>query len=234
METQRLRDTTVDLPGQDPGDLDRLEVAPGSGDVVTDVVIGDDVWARADLARVSLSRSWLINADLSSIRWEVGAIDRCVFRGCTLVGANLNQLILKNVIFEDCRLDYANLSQLRTTSPTIFIGCSLIETNFYQSNLTAAAFDGCKLAATHFDECDLKGADMRGNDLAALTGVMSLRGARLSETQLAGLTEAVVQDLQLDLRGLRPRRWCTTGLMLGVSCSRRRSSQRSFFRPPKS
>lgn len=200
METRRLRDISAALPGEDPDDLDVLEVSPRPGDVVTDALIDDDLWVRADLAQVSLSRSWLINADLSSIRWEIGAIDRCLFRGCTLVGANLDQLTLKNVIFENCRLDYATLSQLRTTGPTLFIGCSLIEATLHQSSLTAAAFDGCKLAATHFDECDLKGADLRGNNLAAITGITSLRGARLSETQLAGLTEAIAKDLQLDLR----------------------------------
>jgi uncharacterized protein YjbI with pentapeptide repeats len=199
MEIRRLRDSSAALPGEEPGDLDLLQSPPRPGDVITDVLIGEDRLARAELLRVNLSRSWLINADLSSIRWEAGAIDRCLFRGCTLVGANLNQLTLKNVIFENCRLDYATLSQIRTAGPTLLIGCSLIETTLHQATLTAAAFDNCKLAATHFDECDLRGADLRGNDLAAITGVTSLRGARLEETQLAGLTEAVVRDLHLDL-----------------------------------
>lgn len=200
METRRLRDTTAVLPGEEPDDLDLVDVPPRPGKTVSDVLVDNDVWTRAELTKVALSRSWLLNADLSSIRWDGGAIERCVFRGCTLVGANIVGVVLKNVIFENCRLDYASLSQLRTVGPVLFIGCSLTETTFQHTNLSAAAFDGCKLAATSFEECDLRGADLRGNDLTSITGISSLRGARLSETQLAGLTEAVVRDLQLDVR----------------------------------
>lgn len=157
-------------------------------------------WPLA-LTKIRLSRSWLLNADLTNTHWDSGAIERCAFRGCTFVGANLTAITVKNVIFENCRFDYATLSQVRTTGPTLFLGCSLTDTTFTQTNLTAAAFDSCKLAATHFDECDLKGTDLQGNDLTSITGISSLRGARLSTSQLAGLTEAVVRDLQLDLRG---------------------------------
>lgn len=200
MEIRRLRDVAAILPGEDPGDLDRVAAAPRPGAAISEVSITGDVWARAELTKVDLARSWLIDADLSSIRWSSGAIERCAFRGCSLVGANLANVTLKNVIFENCRLDYATLTQLRTSGPTLFLGCSLTETTFAQSSLTAVAFDGCKLSATHFEGCDLRGTDLRGNDLAAITGIPSLRGARLAEGQLAGLTEAVVNDLQLDLR----------------------------------
>jgi len=194
-----MRDTTAVLPGEDPDDFDQVEAAPSPGAAVTDALVTDDIWTRAELTQVTLSRSWLLNADLSSTRWDGGAIERCVFRACTLVGANIGNTTLKNVIFENCRLDYAAFSHVRTVGPTLFFGCSLTETTFQHSNLTAAAFDGCKLAATSLEECDLRGTDLRGNDLAAITGVASLRGARLTVTQLAGLTEAVVRDFQLDL-----------------------------------
>jgi uncharacterized protein YjbI with pentapeptide repeats len=199
METRRLRDTTAVLPGEDPDDVDQVEAAPRPGAAVADALVTGDDWTRVELTQVTLSRSWLLNADLSGTRWDGGAIDRCVFRACTLVGANIANTTLKNVIFENCRLDYAALSHVRTVGPTLFLGCSLTETTFQHSSLTDAAFDGCKLAATSFDECDLRGADLRGNDLAAITGVASLRGARLTEIQLAGLTEAVVRDFQLNL-----------------------------------
>jgi uncharacterized protein YjbI with pentapeptide repeats len=200
MDTRRLRDSAVLLPGDDPDDLDPVTTVPRMGTAVTDALITSDAWIRADLSDVGLARCWLVNADLSGLRWTAGTLDRCAFRGCTLIGANLDDLILKNVVFENCRLDYTTMSNLRAGGPLFFLGCSLAETEFHRSKLATAVFDGCKFAATSLDKCDLRGADLRGNDLSTITGVSSLRGARLAHDQTAGLIEAVVRDLQIDLR----------------------------------
>jgi uncharacterized protein YjbI with pentapeptide repeats len=58
-------------------------------------------------------------------------------------------------------------------------------------------WDGCKLSATQFDACDLRGADLRGQELSTVVGVGSLRGAVISEGQVPGLTEAFLAELDL-------------------------------------
>ncbi len=199
MQTRTLRDLTVLLPGDEPDDLDPIDYTPRQGASVAERVITADVWARAELTGVTVARSWLINADLGAGRFDAVTLNRCVFQGCSLIGANWDSVTLKNVIFENCRLDYATFSALKATGPVAMIGCALTETTF-AGKLTPSLFDHCKFSATDFGGCDLRGADLRGNDITGLTGVLPLRGACFSPSQLPELTELLINDLALKIQ----------------------------------
>lgn len=196
MDTRTIRDTTILLPGRE-NDLDPTNIVPRDGVAISDRLIGGDTLARTNLIKATITRTLIVNADLSSARLIDTRWDRCVLRGCTLIGANITGGTFKNVIFENCRLDYATFDQVRTAGPTAFVGCALTETTFTSCGLTLVTFDGCKLASTEFDSADLRGADLRGNDLSRLIGIGSLRGAVIGEEQVAGLTEALMRDLEL-------------------------------------
>lgn len=180
METRTIRGLAVLLPGEDPEDLEAVDGLSRDGAAVNEHIVTGDSWTRAHLTDVVVNRCWLVNADLSSIRLEGVTLDRCVLRGCTLVGANITDATLKNVIFENCRLDYATFSNVRASAPVAFLGCSLADTTFEAS--------------------DIRGADLRGNDLSTIVGITSLRGATLSSEQLSGLTEAFIHDLDLKVK----------------------------------
>jgi uncharacterized protein YjbI with pentapeptide repeats len=196
MDTRTIRDRTILLPGGE-NDLDPTDIVPRDGVVVADRLIGGHTLERANLTKLTITRTLMVNADLSSARLTDTRWDRCVLRGCTLIGANITNGTFKNVIFENCRLDYATFDQVHTAGPTAFVGCALTETTFTRCGLTSMTFDGCKLAATEFDSTDLRGADLRGNDLSTLIGIGSLRGAVIGHEQLPGLTEALMRDLDL-------------------------------------
>lgn len=200
MDTRALRDLAVLLPGEDPDDLDQLDGPPCEGSALAERLVTGDAWTRAQLVKMNISRSWFVNADLASCRFDSVTLDRCVLNGCTLVGAQWNDVTLKNVVFENCRIDYATFTDIRTVASVALIGCSLTEATFTRCKLGVAAFDGCRLTATSFEASDLRGADLRGNDLSSVTGIESLRGAIVSDDQLPGLIEAVVSDLDLSVR----------------------------------
>lgn len=200
MDTRTLRQLDVLLPGEEPGELDLAEELPRDGSTVTERLITGDVWSRAQLARVTVTRSWFIDADLSSAEFDSVTLDRCALKGCTLVGTHWAGATFKNVLLENCRLDYATFTELRTAAGVALIGCSMVETAFDRGRLNALALDGCRLTSTRFHACDLRGADLRGNDLSTLGEIMSLRGAIIADTQLPALTEALVKDLELTVR----------------------------------
>ncbi|MGH3450212.1 MAG: pentapeptide repeat-containing protein [Haloechinothrix sp.] len=200
METRAVRDLTILLPGDQPGDLPLLNALPSHGDAISGRRVTGQVLARVHVTDTAVRGCWLTNADLSGARFESASFDRCVFRGSTLIGAHLTDVVLKNVIFENCRLDYASINRARTLGPTAFLGCSLAETAIEDSTFTQAALDNCNLTGLALDTTDLRGADLRGNDLAAIAGITNIRGATISDHQLPGISEALVRDLELMIK----------------------------------
>lgn len=202
VDTRTIRDLAILLPGEQPKDLEPVGAVPKEKAVIAARLVEGDSWTRARLIDCTITRCWVVNADLTSTEFIAGTVlDRCVLKGCTLIGAHLIQATLKNVIFENCRFDYATLNTVRAIGPVGFIGCSMTETVFERCKLSSSVFDGCKLNAPTFTECDMRGADMRGNDLSKTVGVTtSFRGAVIAEDQMPGFTEAVTRDLELNIK----------------------------------
>ncbi|MBB5866696.1 uncharacterized protein YjbI with pentapeptide repeats [Allocatelliglobosispora scoriae] len=199
MDVRKIRETTIALLDE-PDLLDPVAGVPRHHQAVSEAVISGDVWARAELVGVSVSRSWFLDADLSSAKFEGGAFDRCVFRRCSMIGMRWDGLAAKDVIMENCRLDYAFLAEIKTTGPIAFLGCSLTDTTIKDGKLGRALFDCCKLAGVTFDGPDLRGADLRGNDISGLTGATALRGVTLSAAQIPTLTELLLQELNIKIK----------------------------------
>ncbi len=197
MQFRTVHNVKITLPGHEPDDLDVLDRIPRDAEPVIEQVITGDVLARANLTRTKIVCSWLTSADLSSASFRHVTLDRCVLTGCTLIGARFDTVAFNNVIFENCRLDYATFHNIKTPGPVGFVGCSLAEATFSGSSLTAAIFDGCKLSGLDIDRCDLYGADLRGNDLTGLTSATALRGATISESQVAALAGLLLSELSI-------------------------------------
>ncbi len=113
------------------------------------------------------------------------------------MGANLAEIIVDNVIFDDCRFDYAYLNAFRATGGVAFVRCTMRETTFEAARLPDAVFAHCTLVDTDFNGCDLRGADFRGSNLEQVRGVASFRGTVLDAGQLPQLTTALVQDFEV-------------------------------------
>ncbi|BCJ63634.1 pentapeptide repeat-containing protein [Polymorphospora rubra] len=204
METRTIRDLGVLLPGDESDDLDPVERLPRAGAAMSERTVSGDVWTRAELDGVTVGRTWFVDADLDRSHFDTVTLDRCAFRGCSVMGVHWENLALRNVIFENCRLDYATFTKIKTSGPVAFLGCSLTETTFAGGKLAPSVFDNCRMAGTTFDGCDLRGADLRGNDLSGLDVVTDLRGVRLSAAQLPALTELIVRTLAIRIDNESP------------------------------
>jgi uncharacterized protein YjbI with pentapeptide repeats len=220
MESRLIRTVTFTLPEVDPDDLTEVAEAPEDGRLVDAVVSGgqwagweaDDDIGRCRLVGTELTDAMLLattiygcsfeRVDLSGSKWRDVTLDRTVFKGCRLLGAHLTNVSTKDVIFEDCRLDYATLERFRTAGPTAFVDCTFAEATVTRTVLSQAILDGCRLTGTELIECDLRDADLRGSDLSAIVGLPSLAGAKVTPDQLGELIHQVVQHFRLQVSPL--------------------------------
>jgi uncharacterized protein YjbI with pentapeptide repeats len=102
---------------------------------------------------------------------------------------------LDNVVFTDCKLDYAMLEQVRASGPVLFVRCSLREAVFTGCSLAHCLFDECDLAAAAFGPGNYRACDLRGNDLSAISGAHHLKNVVLDRVQLLQLAEALSAEL---------------------------------------
>jgi uncharacterized protein YjbI with pentapeptide repeats len=215
MGTRTFGDLAVLLPDLDPRDLDEVREPPVD-ELVEAKVDGAD-WGRVQLAGVPVRASHLLGVSLAGAGWRNGTvygcrfervdfsgarmsrltIERCEFVGCRMTGLALHDSNLKNVVFDDCRLDYANLVAVRGTGAVGWTGCTLANAAFTNCQLPKAAVTDCRLTDLELVDCDLRGTDLRGNDLAGIRGLTSLRGTRIGGGQLTGLAALAATELDI-------------------------------------
>jgi uncharacterized protein YjbI with pentapeptide repeats len=152
---------------------------------------------RTRLEKLRVDSVEFSGCDLSTLRWTDSRMSRTVFRDCRLMGAALEDLVLDNVLFENCKLDYSAFVRVRAAGPVIFAGCSLREAAFVAADLGAALIDDCDLRLTEFDGGTYRGLDLRGNDLSRLRGLSSLKQVVIDHAQTLQLAEALSAELDV-------------------------------------
>ncbi|MEU6350113.1 pentapeptide repeat-containing protein [Streptomyces sp. NPDC047072] len=219
MGTRTIRRTSVTLPSLDePGRyLSNVTSLEGGRGRVAEFRYGD-----ADLRALELADTHLIDGhvaglrtqrarldklridsvefsgcDLSSLHWSDSKVTRAVFRDCKLMGASVEDVTLDDVLFENCKLDYSTITRVRAVGAVIFVQCSLRETTFDATDLSAAAFDDCDLRLTEFNSGKYRGLDLRGNDLSQLRGIASLKQVVINHAQTLQLAEALAAELDV-------------------------------------
>ncbi|MDT5037714.1 MAG: hypothetical protein QOE03_2899 [Micromonosporaceae bacterium] len=203
------------IPDLDPRDLDAT-ADPPDDDLDEAMVDGAD-WSGRTLAGAGIRRSHLLGVTLTDATWrnvrlygcrfdrvdfsgsrlDGLTIERCEFVGCRMTGVQLADSTLKNVVFDDCRLDYAGLADVRASGPVAWAGCTLANAVLTDCRLPAAVFADCRLAGLELNDCQLGGADLRGNDLSGISGLLSLREATVAASQLGDLAALAVRELDI-------------------------------------
>lgn len=219
MQIRHVRDLQIMLPRLGPGELESIS-APWSGNLDGALVKSGD-GLGATITDAWLHRSHLAGIDFGASTWEdvtaVGCVfervdlsaagltgirfDRCHFVGCRLSRARFAETALDNVLFEDCRLDGTTFDDVQTIGPVAFVGCVLANAVVRDCRLNRLVVDACRLREITLASSDLRGADLRGNRLAEISGIGSLRGVTIEPAQLTDLTEAVTRDLGMVVRG---------------------------------
>jgi uncharacterized protein YjbI with pentapeptide repeats len=106
------------------------------------------------------------------------AAQRVELRRCRLTGAELAEAILRDVTFDECRIDLVGLRYARLER-VVFRDCRMTECDFNGATLKDVLFERCELREATFSNCRLERVELRGCDLAGLRGAEALRGARM-------------------------------------------------------
>ncbi|MGW8989087.1 pentapeptide repeat-containing protein [Streptomyces zhihengii] len=219
MSTRTFGNVTVTMPVLDePGlYLTNVEALDNPRGTVQDFTFGDAGFRSLDLAEnqlitgrirgvraervqfeaLNMHDVEIVGSDLGTARWSESKLTRVVMRDTKLLGAALNGLILGDVLFENCRFDYATFEKVRATGPVAFAGCTLTEATFTDCDLSAIAFSECTLRLTEFGAGRYRGTDLRGNDLSTVRGIGNLAKVRIDLGQQHDLTQALLNELDI-------------------------------------
>jgi uncharacterized protein YjbI with pentapeptide repeats len=141
-----------------PPDLD--DDAPAAaefGDLV-DAVVTDLDWANQRSQRLSAQRVEL--------------------QRCRLTGAELAEATLRDLTFDECRIDLVGMRYARLER-VVFRDCRMSECDFNGATLKDVLFERCELREATFSNCRLERVELRGCDLTGVRGADALRGARM-------------------------------------------------------
>ena len=144
--------------------------------------------------RVGLTDCLAENSNLANVRADAGALVRVRFVMSRMTGFTVAKGLLRDVEFEDCRLD---LSGWRFTDfqATRFINCNLTRADFTEADLTGAQFVGCDLTGAQFDKAKMEGTRFRKCVLVDIGGVLSWRGATVDGNDLIALSYTLAHAL---------------------------------------
>lgn len=151
---------------------------------------------QAKLEKLGLSDVKLQGCDLSAAKCADGSWLRVHVKGGRLTGIDLSNTTLKDVTFEDCKLDLANFRASKLTRVQ-FIGCHLQETDFQMATLTNVAFTSSELSKVAFSRAVLKQVDARTSQLFDIRGWDSLKGLTLDTSQLMAIAPELANELGL-------------------------------------
>lgn len=219
MRTTTVGDVTILLPDLDPEDLDQVTDLPD--DDLRDGLVEGVSWRGQQIADLSIRGCRITGADLGEITWEGGgfygceivradlsgaaltgvSIERCSVTGSRFTGTRLIDVRLKDVLFGNCRFDYATLSRVSAAGSVAFTDCTLVHGTWSSCRLSGVALRSCDLSNLELDSCRLDGADLRGSRLHAFAAPLdNLQGVALTEDQLPELTRMAVNALSIDVR----------------------------------
>ncbi|WP_030487314.1 pentapeptide repeat-containing protein [Micromonospora chokoriensis] len=219
MRTTTVGDVTLLLPDLDPEDLEQVTDLPD--DDLHDGLVEDVSWRGRQFGELSIRGCRITGADLGEITWEGGVlygceivrtdlsgaaltgvnVERCSVTGSRFTGTRLVDVRLKDVLFDNCRFDYAALSRVSAAGSVAFTDCTLVHGTWSYCRLSGVALRSCDLGDLELDSCRFDGADLRGSRLHAFTAPLdNLQGVALTEDQLPELTRIAVLALSIDVR----------------------------------
>lgn len=153
---------------------------------------------EARLEKFSLSDGELKACDLSAARCSESSLIRVHTIGGRMTGVDFSRSTIKDVIFEDCKLDMANFRFSKLTRVQ-FINCHLTETDFQAAELTDVEFQISHLEKVDFGQCKIKNVDARSSDLIDIRGWQYLRGLKIDSTQLVMVAPQLAAGLGIKI-----------------------------------
>ncbi|GEM_PF-136867 len=158
----------------------------GHAITVDDMVVTDCSFADMDLAGAAFLDTVFERCDFSNIQAAHLDLRRCEFRNCKLVGADLTQSALMDVLFSQCDMRYSTFSFGRLDRAE-FTEVQLSESDFFECVLKPVRFARTQLENVNFRETELSGLDLSDCTFEQLEVTPSkIGGCTVSKEQAVG------------------------------------------------
>ncbi len=151
------------------------------------------------LRRLRIEHSELENVEASGADWLAARIAQTTIRDSRLLGIQLGDAELREVTFENCRLDMASFRGA-DASELELRDCVLSECELNGAKIRSSRFSGCDFADADFTQVKLDGVDLRGSRLSIARGYSDLRGAIVDGVQLVELAPALAAELGIAIQ----------------------------------
>ncbi len=140
----------------------------------------------------------IVSSDLSNLKSEKIYVLRSEFIGCRLTGLQLPDGILRDTLFQKCKLELS-LFRFSTLKDVVFDECILANSDFLGTTLNDVVFKNCDLTDTEFSQAKIKNVDIRGSKIQNIhLQKESVTGGLKVDTgqalYLSGLFGLVIED----------------------------------------
>jgi uncharacterized protein YjbI with pentapeptide repeats len=174
-ERERERFVDIDLSGRD---LMGIKFAECELDGVS--------LSDADLRSARFIESRLTRVNAPVLRAPLSTWREVVIEHSRVGSGELFESSWRSVSIQHCKIGYLNLRAAELIDVE-FIDCVIDELDLGGSRATRVAFTGTSIAALDVARATLTDFDLRGVELRSVRGLESLRGATITELQLAEL-----------------------------------------------
>jgi uncharacterized protein YjbI with pentapeptide repeats len=139
--------------------------------------------------------------DVFGIKLEAAALQaykanflRACLTDCRLTGAEFAEGRFEDCLFRNLKLDevgfrFAHFKRVR------FENCVLRQTDFSSAKFEHVTFADCDLEGANFVSANCQRVDITGEDLTGVRGLLGLKGATISSTQLVQLAPLLASEL---------------------------------------
>ena len=153
---------------------------------------------RARITETLLSEVHGTSIDLADSTWRDSHVSGGRLGAVTLIGATWTGIRVRG-----CHLGFVNLAGAEFEDVR-FEGCEIGSLDARTARLRSVTFVDCAVGELNVAGATLSKVDLSGARLRSLVGVESLRGAIVSDTQLADLAPLLARELGLEVRRADP------------------------------
>lgn len=157
------------------------------------------IFAQAILERTSFVDGIFSKCDFTACKLPEASWQRVTMKNGRASGIQLQNSTLKNVLFEDCKMNLANF-RFTKLKDALFKNCDLSEADFYNAQLENVSFENCLLNKTEFSASKLKKVDLRTSNITNIMGVENLGGAIIDNLQLMSLAPLLAAQHKIIVR----------------------------------
>ena len=141
------------------------------------------IFTQTNLNKLRLVDTRAEVCDFSGATWEKPRLRRVEFIGCRLLGMQLLEAQLEDVLFRDCKLEDVLFASAMCKAVR-FEKCMLRGAMLEESDLTGVVFQECDLTSISFLDSNLNEVDLRGSVLNGLqANPKDMRGAIIDPAQ---------------------------------------------------